>query len=416
MFRVMVSRFLAGFALFIAAYACSNGNCQLLSSCSNARDCGSGLYCGSCPAVGEYNPVCIRGQANRVTSVVNGLPYNKYSWLTTHNAFSILGEPSYTGTPRVTFYNQEDTVTNQLNNGVRGFMLDMYDFLEDVWLCHSFEGQCYNFTAFEPAVNTLREIETFLTSNPTEIVTIFIEDYVHAPKGLTKVFSEAGLSKYWFPVSKMPKSGEDWPTVTYMVANNLRLVVFTSMSSKEASEGIAYQWRYVVENEPGDSGVRSGSCSNREESTPLNSNAASLFLENYFTTIPDQSGTCKDHSSALMSMLNACYQAAGKVPNFLAVNFYMRSDGGGVFDALDRLNGRSLCGCNTVAACQPGAANGVCKNVSVPSISSPATHGSSSSTQPLQTSQASLPQLLSLWVLYIYIAISSYAAVTFSFF
>ncbi|KAH9318426.1 hypothetical protein KI387_020195, partial [Taxus chinensis] len=381
-------------------------------------DCGSGLYCASCPAVGQYQPICIRGQATPLTSIVstsssdyksryfsntnldtflivsllflakvNGLPYNRYSWLTTHNAFSILNEQSFTGTPRVTFYNQEDTVTNQLNNGVRGFMLDMYDFLEDVWLCHSFGGQCYNFTAFEPAVNTLREIEAFLSSNPTEIVTIFIEDYVHASKGLTKVFNEAGLSKYWFPVSKMPKNGEDWPTVTDMAANNLRLLVFSSMSSKEATEGIAYQWRYVVENEPGDSGIRLGSCSNRKESAPLNSNAASLFLQNYFPTIPDESGTCKDHSATLIQILNACYQAAGKVPNYLAVNFYMRSDGGGVFDAVDRLNGRSLCGCNTVAACQAGAANGVCKNVPVPSLSSPIARGSSTSTQPLQASQ-----------------------------
>lgn len=35
-----------------------------------------------------------------------------------------------------------------LQNGVRGLMLDMYDFGNDVWLCHSTGGQCYNFTAF----------------------------------------------------------------------------------------------------------------------------------------------------------------------------------------------------------------------------------------------------------------------------
>lgn len=27
-------------------------------------------------------------------------------------------------------------------------MLDMYDFENDIWLCHSFGGKCYNFTAF----------------------------------------------------------------------------------------------------------------------------------------------------------------------------------------------------------------------------------------------------------------------------
>lgn len=27
-------------------------------------------------------------------------------------------------------------------------MLDMYDFNNDIWLCHSFNGQCFNITAF----------------------------------------------------------------------------------------------------------------------------------------------------------------------------------------------------------------------------------------------------------------------------
>ena len=35
-----------------------------------------------------------------------------------------------------------------VQNGVRGLMLDMYDFDNDIWLCHSFRGQCFNFTAF----------------------------------------------------------------------------------------------------------------------------------------------------------------------------------------------------------------------------------------------------------------------------
>jgi len=91
-------------------------------------------------------------------------------------------------------------------------------------------------------------VEAFLTQNPTEIVTIIIEDYVHTPKGLTNLFTSAGLDKYWFPLSKMPKKG-DWPTVTEMVQANHRLVVFTSDASKEAGEGIAYQWKHVVENE-----------------------------------------------------------------------------------------------------------------------------------------------------------------------
>ncbi|XP_062193694.1 PI-PLC X domain-containing protein At5g67130-like isoform X2 [Phragmites australis] len=329
------------------------------------------MYCGNCAATDRTRPSCIRDLAIQPTSIVKGLPFNRYTWLVTHNSFSILGEPSRTGVERVTFYNQEDSVTNQLRNGVRGLMLDMYDFNEDVWLCHSLQGQCYNFTAFEPAVDTLKEVEAFLSENPTEIVTIFIEDYVRSPMGLSKVFTAADLMKYWYPISEMPTNGKDWPSVTDMVVKNRRLLVFTSDASKEASEGIAYQWSYLLENESGDPGIVPGSCPNRRESQPLNSRSASLFLQNYFPTMPVENEACKENSVGLPQMVQACYAATGnRIPNFIAVNFYMRSDGGGVFDVQDRINGLTLCGCNTIAACQAGAPMGSCKNMGPPNRTS----------------------------------------------
>ncbi|BFG38848.1 hypothetical protein CerSpe_251210 [Prunus speciosa] len=330
--------------------ACSNGNCQVLEACAAATDCGPGLYCGNCPASGKNQPVCTRGQATAPTSIINGLPFNKYTWLVTHNSFSIVDAPPLPGVQRLTFFNQEDTVTNQLR---------------------------------QPAINTLTEVEAFLSQNPTEIVTIILEDYVKAPKGLTTLFTNAGLVKYWFPVSKMPRKGEDWPTVTEMVQENHRLLVFTSDGSKEALEGIAYQWKYMVENESGDPGVKPGSCPKRKESKPLNSKSASLFFQNYFPTYPVEAEACKEHSTSLEEMVGTCSKAAGKMPNFLAVNFYMRSDGVGVFDAVDRMNGRTLCGCSTVNACQAGAPFGSCKNVSIPTRS-PVTNNAGSFTGSVQ--------------------------------
>ncbi|XVF61194.1 hypothetical protein PTKIN_Ptkin08bG0110500 [Pterospermum kingtungense] len=378
---------LFSFFIRISSY-CSNGNCQVLDACSQPTDCGRGLYCGNCPALGKTQPFCTRGQVTIPTSVIGGLPFNKYSWLMTHNSFSIVDAPSLTGVQRLTFYNQEDTVTNQLMNGVRGLMLDMYDFDGDIWLCHSFRGQCFNFTAFQPAINTLREVEAFLSQYPTEIVTIIIEDYVHTPKGLTNLFTNAGLDKYWFPVTKMPKKGADWPTVNEMVQANHRLLVFTSVASKEAEEGIAYQWKYILENEAGDPGVKSGSCPNRKESRPLNSKSSSLFLMNYFPTYPVEDEACKEHSAPLADMIDTCYKAAGgMMPNFLAVNFYMRSDGGGVFYDLDSMNGQRLCGCSSITACQAGAPFGSCKNISRPATS-PVTNTAGSFSGSVQFSKS----------------------------
>ncbi|CAK9164440.1 unnamed protein product [Ilex paraguariensis] len=343
------------------ATACSDATCKLLDECSTDGDCEAGLYCFSCPQ-GFSGSRCVRSTfTDQFKLLNNSLPFNKYAFLTTHNAYAIDGEPSHTGVPRVTVTNQEDNITQQLNNGVRALMLDTYDFDGDVWLCHSFGGQCHDFTAFEPAMDTLREIEAFLSSNPSEIITLILEDYVHVPNGLTKVFKDAGLMKYWFPVSKMPQKGEDWPLVSDMVANNQRLLVFTSIKSKQKSEGIAYQWSYMVENQYGDGGTKAGSCPNRAESPPLNDTTKSLVLVNYFRSPPVKQLACKQNSGGLINMLQTCHGAAGnRWANFLAVDYYKRSDGGGAFQAADTLNGKLLCGCDDLHSCVPGSTSGAC--------------------------------------------------------
>ncbi|XP_030550844.2 PI-PLC X domain-containing protein At5g67130 isoform X1 [Rhodamnia argentea] len=347
--------------LFGFGSSCSNGECRLLDECSSDSDCQAGLYCFSCPE-GFSGSRCVRSAiTDQFKLLNNSLPFNKYAFLTTHNAYAIDGEPLHTPVPRVTFTNQEDTVTQQLNNGVRALMLDTYDFEGDVWLCHSFKGQCHDYTAFELAIDTLKEIEAFLSANPAEIVTLILEDYVQAPNGLTKVFTDAGLMKYWFPVTNMPKNGQDWPLVSDMVANNQRLLVFTSIKSKEQSEGIAYQWTYMVENQYGNGGMQAGSCPNRAESAPLDDRSKSLVLVNFFPSVPIKLLSCENNSGNLINMLHTCYGAAGnRWANFVAVDYYKRSEGGGSFQAVDTLNGKLLCGCDDVHACAPGSTSGAC--------------------------------------------------------
>ncbi|XP_021296864.1 PI-PLC X domain-containing protein At5g67130-like isoform X1 [Herrania umbratica] len=343
---------LTAVSLFLSvASACSDGQCRLLDGCSSDGDCEAGLYCFAC-SQGFSGSRCVRSTiADQFKLLNNSLPFNKYAFLTTHNAYAIDGYPLHTPVPRVTFTNQEDSITDQLNNGARGLMLDTYDFDGDVWMCHSFGGHCHDYTAFGPAIDYLKEIQAFLSANPEEIVTLILEDYV-GPNGLTKVFTDAGLMKYWFPVSSMPKNGEDWPLVSDMVAKNQRLLVFTSIQSKEASEGIAYQWNYMVENQYGDGGMQAGSCSNRGESSALDDTSKSLVLVNYFHSVPSKSATCKDNSGDLINMLHTCYGAAGnRWANFVAVDYYKRSEGGGSFQAVDTLNGKLLCGCDDIHAC-----------------------------------------------------------------
>lgn len=73
----------------------------------------------------------------------------------------------------------------------------------------------------------------------------------------------------------------------------------------------------------GNEGMTAGSCSNRDESSPMNTKSRSLVLQNYFPTDPNITVACSDNSAPLISMIKTCHKAAGeRWPNFIAVDFY----------------------------------------------------------------------------------------------
>ncbi|CAF1932710.1 PI-PLC X domain-containing protein At5g67130 [Brassica napus] len=331
-------------------------------TCIVTKNCDQGLHCESCLSSDNFRPRCSRMQTVNPTSKVKGLPYNKYTWLTTHNSFARIGARSGTGSMILAPSNQQDSITSQLINGVRGFMLDMYDFQNDIWLCHSYGGNCFNYTAFQPALNILHEFQVFLDKNKDVVVTLILEDYVKSPNGLGRVFDASGLRNFMFPVTSMPKNGEDWPTIDEMITKNQRMLVFTSNPQKEATEGFAFLWKYMVENQYGNGGMRPGVCTNRPESAAMGDTSRSLVLVNYFPDTADLIGSCKQNSAPLLEAIQKCQEASGqRWPNFIAVDFYKRSDGGGAPKAVDVANGRSLCGCDDISACKENMPYGTCE-------------------------------------------------------
>ncbi|XP_028065036.1 PI-PLC X domain-containing protein At5g67130-like [Camellia sinensis] len=259
--------------------------------------------------------------------------------------------------------NEDNSITQQLNSGVRALMLNIFAYKGDAWLCHGCDYKT-GLLSQGPALGLFKEVEAFLTLNSYEIVTLILEDGVDAGTNtLGKVFDASGLTKYLFPLSKMPLHGEDWPLVKDMVTANERLVVFSSSKSKQESEGIAYQWNFMVEYKFG----RDGMHTNRGRSLKLNNTSKSLVLFNYVDS--EQKKKKKNYNSAydftapkeintkdLINTIKMCYTSISKRwPNFIAVDYRKRRDGGAAFEAVDFLNGKLLCGCEDVNSCQNGS-------------------------------------------------------------
>ncbi|KAM3299259.1 hypothetical protein ACQJBY_040645 [Aegilops geniculata] len=238
----------------------------------------------------------------------------------------------------------------------------------------------------QPASKVLKEVEGFLNANPDEVVTLFVEEYT-AAGALGKALSAAGLTKYVFPPATMPKDGADWPLLKDMIAQNHRLLVFTSKQGREGSDGAAFEWDYVVETQYGGDGLVVGACPKRAESKPMDSKGQSLVLLNFFTTNPSQSWACVNNSAPLISKLRTCYDASAKRwPNYIAVDFYMRSSGGGAPLATDVANGGLQCGCDSIAYCKANASFGTCalpsSTLSSPPSSPPSPSPPSASSSP----------------------------------
>lgn len=62
-----------------------------------------------------FLPLSDGGSCAFIHEQVQTLPFNKYSWLTTHNSFARLGDRSATGSLIIAPTNQQDSITEQLN-------------------------------------------------------------------------------------------------------------------------------------------------------------------------------------------------------------------------------------------------------------------------------------------------------------
>ena len=275
-------------------------------------------------------------------------PANEVAYATTHNAMSISDYgwlwPSHDG-----------TIADQLDAGVRALLIDTHyaDTLETIdaalgelspaaqevaraaieagdfqsrgegsFLCHMACG-----LGARVLSDTLNDIAAFIQANPREVLFIVIQDAV-TPEDTAAAFASVGLDQYIYD----HPAGMPWPTLGEMIDSGQRLVV---MAEEEGPPPSWYQnvWDNTMETPYTFINYDDFSCeANR------GGDDKPFFLLNHWIQrgSPNRvDASIVNDFDFLLARAQQCEAERGKMPNFIAVNFYQNGDVLGVVDALN---------------------------------------------------------------------------------
>jgi hypothetical protein len=301
-------------------------------------------------------------------------PLDQVAFASTHNSMASVTIPSWL------FGQQDGTIQDQLDYGIRGFLIDTYYGFprrggvrtdlsslpkrklavqeigeravtaaerirsrigdqnlgtRQVYLCHTF---CELGAVSLSSV--LAGLRTYLVGNPGAVVIVINQDEGVAPADIRRAFEQAGLLDLVYR-----GSFERFPTLREMIDSGQRLVV---MAENDADDipwyPLAYSdalqetpFRFTNAAELTDPSRVAESCrSNRGPAS------APLFLVNHWvdTSPAPRASIAADvnQRSALLRRAETCRRIRHRLPNLVAVDFYKRGDVLGVVRALNGLS------------------------------------------------------------------------------
>ena len=300
-------------------------------------------------------------------------PLDQVSFASTHNSMASVTIPSWL------FGQQDGTIKDQLEYGIRGLLIDTYyghavkggvrtdlaslpkrelavqeigapavDAAErirsrlgdqslgprQIFLCHGFcELGAVSLSS------ALADLRTFLVTNPGAVVIVINQDEGVTPQDIERAFDQAGLLDLVYRGPLGP-----FPTLRQMIDSGQRLVV---MAENDAGTVPWYHLAYgeALQETPftfktaaslTDPAQVAASC--RDNRGPA---SAPLFLLNNWvdtTPLPRASlAEAVNAHAALLRRAQECRRIRHRLPNLVAVDFYRRGDVLGVVRALNGL-------------------------------------------------------------------------------
>lgn len=278
-------------------------------------------------------------------------PLCEVTFAATHNAMSAASKGWI-------WPNQDIGITAQLQAGVRALLIDAHygDTPEEInqYLAAlpevtrpfaqriiyaadpALRGEgtflCHNLCSLggTPLENGLREIRRFLDDNPHEVIVLLIQDEI-AVEDAVQAFEDSGLVKYVYT----HPPGDKWPTLGELVLRDERLVVMAEYGGSPPA-WYHHMWDLVEETPYAFASLTDMSCvPNRGDSDK------SLFLLNHWIVkqSPDRVDAARVNEFwFLMSRVRRCEDERGRLPTFIAVDFFSVGDVFAVVDALNEVD------------------------------------------------------------------------------
>jgi hypothetical protein len=252
------------------------------------------------------------------------LQYNEVCWLCTHNAFS---SSAYGWI----YFQQILSIEEQLQYGVRAFMIDVWPCKGDIYLLHGGWSQTLLQRPFKTPQKLdwfLPKIKTWLNDHPKDIITLIMESYLEDGKLLLKdKLTKAGL---YDMVYKLKKG--KWDTLDQMIKDNKRLVI----TSRKSSDGVITAKNNIIENH--------WDYDKNKKGDLFYSSKGSIFVFNHFKPVSllpvsyilfNKRKDIEKRIEAASMKLEKLYDQEVK-PNFVAVDFVQYGD---AREVVRRING-----------------------------------------------------------------------------
>lgn len=292
-------------------------------------------------------------------------PLDEVVFAGTHNSMGGADIPTWM------FANQERGIIEQLEDGVRAFLIDAHPAVpvgdrvktlledesaamasyeetigkegvdaamrirdrlvggtegpQDVYLCHGF---CeLGALALVPMLKGMR---SFLVTHPNEVLVIVIQDEGVPPEEIERCFEESGLIDFVYRGSVAPP----WPTLQEMVSSDQRVLVM----AEHHSEGVP--WYHDAFEVMQETPYRFHDPSELSSEPNRGGTKGSLLLMNHWIETPPNplpsNAEIVNAYDFLLARARQCERERGRIPNVIAVDFYKT---GGLFDVVNTLNG-----------------------------------------------------------------------------